>query len=281
MHAYTSNTTNSPRGFVHAALRACIALALLSLPPFAGAASPPPITLQSTDDTPQAVPLLRQSISALEAAVNHLEAQQPDDAEKEMARAERAFGAAQHLMGHAPPAPAHPTLAPSTAPAPRSPWDDPLGWADDDSAWNPFAEMQGMQQRMQRMFDDSMGRFQQSPAFTNAWSSQAFSPAMDVTDDGDHYTVRFDLPGVDKNQINVRLDDRILTVSGRAESAVREEDHDKTLRMERRVGQFERSLTLPGPVQTDKMDARYADGVLTVTVPKASGGGASTSVTVI
>ena len=82
--------------------------------------------------------------------------------------------------------------------------------------------------------------------------------------------VQMNIPGADESNISVTLDDRLLTISGRTSSETKEgEDTDRFLRVERQSGQFQRSLTLPGPVDAERMNAAYKGGVLTVTIPKA------------
>lgn len=141
-----------------------------------------------------------------------------------------------------------------------------FGWGLDD--WDPFAEMQQMRQRMDRLFEDSFNRFRISPGFTDRWADLSFAPELDLTDDGDNYIVRFNIPGAEKSNISVNIDDRVLTISGRTDERIEEKEGDEILRLERRSGQFRRSTTLPGPVDGVNMKAEYKDGVLTVTVPR-------------
>ena len=67
------------------------------------------------------------------------------------------------------------------------------------------------------------------------------------------------------------MEGRVLTVSGKTEMVNEEKDKDRVIRSERRSGQFQRIITLPGPVKPDKVEAKCEKGVLTVTVPKAEG----------
>lgn len=96
-----------------------------------------------------------------------------------------------------------------------------------------------------------------------------FSPNLDLREKDDAYVVRVDLPGSDKSDLHVSLEDRMLTVSGSRDEEMQEEEHGKVVRTERRHGQFQRSLGFPGPVDPDGLTATYKNGVLTVTVPKA------------
>ncbi len=136
--------------------------------------------------------------------------------------------------------------------------------------WDPFQEMQLMHQRMERLFNDSFGRFQSSPQFSGQSQTFQFSPDADVRDEGDHYQVLMDLPGSDKSAIEVKVEGQTLMISGKRDEQVEEKDNNGTvIRSERRSGQFQRAISLPGPVKNDAVEAHYENGVLTVTLPKA------------
>jgi HSP20 family protein len=110
----------------------------------------------------------------------------------------------------------------------------------------------------------------ESPLATLARTSQwltGWNPALDVHDDKNNYVVQVELPGMKKDEIEVALHDGVLTISGERKADTRKDA--QLYRSERYVGRFERSLTLPGAVNTDKISAQYKDGVLTITLPKA------------
>ena len=133
---------------------------------------------------------------------------------------------------------------------------------------DPFAILREMQERMGRLLDESDWMRADSPAD----HGRARSPRMDLTEGEDAYLVRLDMPGLDKSDIDVKVEGLLLTITGSSESEAESRDAaGKTLRRERRSGQFQRTVSLPGPVQADKVDARYENGVLTITVPKAGG----------
>ncbi len=180
-----------------------------------------------------------------------------------------------------PSAPAPPP-APSRAPA-RPQDDEWFALSPFDDEWDPFAEMERMREHMMRLFDDSFHRFGRSPfALRDRALPRFFSPSADIEDRGDRYVVRMDLPGVEKSDISVSLNGQTLTVSGKTSEVKDERDPaGRILRQERRSGEFQRVMTLPGPVQSEKMEAKYADGVLTVTVPKADPKAEPRRVTVI
>lgn len=147
----------------------------------------------------------------------------------------------------------------------------------DPGIWDPLKEFRSMRQQMDQMFNDSLRRFRQSPDFQAMWGGTSFAPSMDVEEKGDVYIVRMDIPGADKSDISVNIEDRALVVSGQVDETI-EEQGKSQLRKERRSGAFRRALTLPGPVKADEMEAKYDNGVLTITLPKAEEQGGSRSI---
>lgn len=112
----------------------------------------------------------------------------------------------------------------------------------------------------------------------DATAFTSFSPSLDLSETDTEYDVKVDLPGIQANEINVQLSDNVLTISGERKyekTDGKEGSKDKgkkngtTHFVERFHGAFSRSIVLPGAVKQDKIDAKYNDGVLTVTLPKA------------
>ncbi len=97
-----------------------------------------------------------------------------------------------------------------------------------------------------------------------------FSPSLDLSETDDEIEVRLDLPGFKPEEIDVDLNQDVLTVSGEhSEEKEEKEDGRRYHRIERRMGSFRRSVSLPASVQEDKVDASFRDGVLTIKMPKA------------
>jgi HSP20 family protein len=93
-------------------------------------------------------------------------------------------------------------------------------------------------------------------------------PSLDVSETDKSVEVKLDLPGITAKEIDIQLNDNLLTVSG--ERKEEQEKKGKTFhRVERRYGSFSRSITLPCKVQEDEVAAEYRDGVLSITLPKA------------
>ncbi len=94
-----------------------------------------------------------------------------------------------------------------------------------------------------------------------------FSPAVDIEEQEDHFLISADLPGVDEKDIEVKVHEGVLLLSGKREQ-VTEEKHEGGYYRERSFGSFHRSFTLGDGVDAEKIEAAYKGGVLTVKLPK-------------
>ena len=113
-----------------------------------------------------------------------------------------------------------------------------------------------------RLFEDAITRLMSEPRTGRPWS-----PAVDIFESEDALTLRADLPDVKLEDIDVRVENQTLTVSGNRKF----ERDDKVKgyhRIERSYGEFVRSFAVPSTVETDKVSADYKNGVLTITLPK-------------
>ncbi|MDO9424764.1 MAG: Hsp20/alpha crystallin family protein [Methylobacter sp.] len=151
-----------------------------------------------------------------------------------------------------------------TSNPPKSAMDDELFKG---GTWDPYAEIQHMQNQMERMFDDSFSRFHMKTPL----GSLSAAPDVDLQEKPDRYIVTVNAPGADESSMDVKLEDRVLRISIKTEHAKDETDAEngKYQYRERFVGQFQRALTLPGPTNAAKMTSEYHKGVLTITIPKA------------
>jgi HSP20 family protein len=131
---------------------------------------------------------------------------------------------------------------------------------------NPWDQINALHQRMDQMFNDTLRQF---PTDDTAVLSAMSKPNLDVREEKDHYTVRADMPGADKSSIKVNVEGRLLTISAERTSVNETKNDDKVVRSERSMAQFVRAIELPGPVKTESVDAKYNDGVLTLTLPKS------------
>ena len=150
---------------------------------------------------------------------------------------------------------------------------DPMTWDPwknmAPNTWNPWKEMAEMHERMNAMFGEAFGRFQNSPQFGGLTGDIAFSPKLDIQEEKDRYVVKMDLPGADATNLKVSIEEGMLTVQGTRQKETREGEPGKALRTERQIGQFQRTFPLPGPVNPDSLKTEYKDGVYTITLDKA------------
>lgn len=129
--------------------------------------------------------------------------------------------------------------------------------------WNPVNEMMNLQREMNRFFNGMPTRRERDEDYESA----IWSPMTDITEDSDKYELRFDLPGMTKEDIKMNFSENTLKISGERQ-AMEEKKEATCHRVERVSGKFFRSFNFPTQVDANKISASYKDGVLTVTVPK-------------
>lgn len=111
--------------------------------------------------------------------------------------------------------------------------------------------------------------FQEIDKFLEDWKApaQGFVPALDVYQDKDNVVVETQLPGIDKNNVNISVENDVLTIEGSSEQKS-EVDDKNYYRQEVRRGSFHRAVALPVSVNGEGSKAEYKDGVLKITIPK-------------
>ncbi len=132
--------------------------------------------------------------------------------------------------------------------------------------WEPAREIATIQNEMNRLFNV----FFEAPTGAGDGHNQSLRrwiPAMDLVETEDDFVLRADLPGLSEQDVNIELEDNVLTISG-ARKAEHEERKEGHYRVERASGSFARSLTLPEGVDPDRVQASFDKGVLEVRVPK-------------
>jgi len=138
---------------------------------------------------------------------------------------------------------------------------------------DPWAEMQRIQAQMDRLFEETMQQFHSDRFFQPLAQEKqiAAEPKVTLQDKKDQYVVTADIPGTRAESIDVGLNGRLLSISAQTENDQQQSnDKGQVIKEERFVSGFERALTLPGPVTASGMHSDYHDGVLTVTIPKAT-----------
>lgn len=121
--------------------------------------------------------------------------------------------------------------------------------------WEPFAELAEMRSRFDRLLSDLADG-----------EGREWTPAIDVVRENGHLVLRANVPGIKPEEIEIKVEDNVLTISGEHEET-KEETDKAFVRRERRYGAFSRSMPLPEGVDPKKIDAKTADGVLEVTIP--------------
>jgi HSP20 family protein len=136
-------------------------------------------------------------------------------------------------------------------------WNDPFRLGD------PFRELATLQDRMNRVFEDTLGRSRRDEElFTGTWA-----PPVDIVETKDKLMLTAELPGFTEEQIHIDFEDGILSIQGERKFE-RESKEDNYHRVERSYGKFVRSFSLPGHVDSQKISARFANGLLTIEMPK-------------
>lgn len=128
---------------------------------------------------------------------------------------------------------------------------------------SPAGQLATLQSDMARMMNTFFG----PSAFANGSATSTWLPPVDIAETDDALLLTFDLPGLEEDEIQLELDDNVLTVSGERQRK-HELKQDDYFRYERRFGSFTRSVALPAGVSDDKIEATYENGVLEVRVPK-------------
>jgi HSP20 family protein len=130
--------------------------------------------------------------------------------------------------------------------------------------WDPFRDLVTLQERMNRMFDES---FRGASGGSSDELGGAWAPAVDIYEHDGSIVLKAELPGVDPKDVDVRLENNTLTLRGerKVDNEVKQDSYQ---RVERAYGAFTRSFTLPSVVDQEKIKADYKDGVLKITLPK-------------
>jgi HSP20 family protein len=138
--------------------------------------------------------------------------------------------------------------------------------------WYPFGDLRSAQEeraqdQMDRLFAHALGLHGQWQGATGA-STPAWAPALDIAERTDAYLVTVELPGVKLDELEITLEDGLLTIQGERHVA-NDSSEEQFHRVERSSGAFRRSITLPAQVMADEVEASMEDGVLGILVPKA------------
>jgi HSP20 family protein len=130
--------------------------------------------------------------------------------------------------------------------------------------WEPARELGTIQNEMNRLFNT----FFDGPApATGGGAYRRWIPAMDLVETDNDFVLRADLPGLSEKDVNIEVEDNVLSISGERK-AEHEERKDGYVRIERSSGSFRRTLTLPEGVDPEAVKATFDRGVLELHIPK-------------
>lgn len=134
--------------------------------------------------------------------------------------------------------------------------------------WNPTRDLFNLEKEFNKIFSTFGDKFGISRADEEAYENAIWSPLADISEDEDKYTVKMDLPGIDKKDVKLSFADGQISISGERKQES-EEKNTKYHRVERVYGKYYRSFALPNKIKEDKIDAQFSNGQLTITIPKA------------
>lgn len=130
-------------------------------------------------------------------------------------------------------------------------------------AFDPFQNLR----RLNSLLDDAFANWPAQPDENGALTA-SWAPVCDVFEDKDSVKIVAEIPGVKPEDVRISIENQVLTIRGEKKQAA-EETTERVHRYERSYGLFERSFALPNLVDADKIEAKYDNGILTITLPKA------------
>ena len=129
--------------------------------------------------------------------------------------------------------------------------------------WEPFRDLITMQERMSRLFDETLSRVWKEESLQRG----LWSPPVDVVDREHEVLLKMDLPEMSQSEIDIKVEENTLTIKGERKF-IKETPEENYIQIERPYGGFHRQFTLPKGIEQDKIKASYRDGVLYIVLPK-------------
>ena len=127
--------------------------------------------------------------------------------------------------------------------------------------WDPFRAMEELVDRYNRSARKSLVKYDDKSFEVGDWM-----PTVDISETDDAFVVKAELPGVDKDDVSVKIENGILTIRGEKKTEIEDK---KKHRIECTYGSFVRSFTLPQATKSDSIEAEYKNGILNLTIPKS------------
>jgi len=128
--------------------------------------------------------------------------------------------------------------------------------------WEPFRDLMAMQDRMTRLFDETLSRIWKEEAPRRYWS-----PPVDILEKENEVILKIDLPEMSQNEIDIKVEESTLIIQGERRFT-KETPEANYLQIERPYGPFQRTFAVPKMIDQEKIKAAYKDGVLRIVLPK-------------
>ena len=128
--------------------------------------------------------------------------------------------------------------------------------------WEPFRDLMAMQDRMTRLFDETLSRVWKEEVPRGVWS-----PPVDIMEKGNEVILKMDLPEMNQNEIEIKVEENTLIIQGERKF-IKESPDTSYVQIQRPFGTFQRTFALPRGIDQENIKAGYKDGVLRVALPK-------------
>ncbi len=128
--------------------------------------------------------------------------------------------------------------------------------------WEPFRDLMAMQDRMTRLFDETLSRIWKEEVPRRIWS-----PPVDILERENEVILKVDLPEMNQNDIEIKVEENTLIIRGERKF-IQETPHGNYLQIERPYGTFQRTFAIPRMIDLEKIKAAYKDGVLRIVLLK-------------
>ena len=128
--------------------------------------------------------------------------------------------------------------------------------------WEPFRDLMVMQDRMTRLFDETLSRILKEEVPQRVWS-----PPVDIYEREDEVVLKVDLPEMNQNEIEIKIEEDTLIIQGERKF-IKDPSSMNYLQIERPYGTFQRTFAVPRMIDRERIKAAYKDGVLQVVLPK-------------
>ncbi len=128
--------------------------------------------------------------------------------------------------------------------------------------WEPFRDLMAMQDRMTRLFDETLSRI-----FKEEMPRRVWSPPVDIVEREKEVVIKMDLPEMDQNEIDIKVEENTLIVQGERKF-IKDTKDENYIQIERPYGTFQRTFSIPRTIDQEKIKASYKEGVLRISLPK-------------